>query len=362
MSLRAFAAFAIVLVCAGPLRAQDRPKALDSDAAWDLAFRIVENDDEDDADEALEELRGRGEDGIWEMLEAAKEWDEEGQELIARALAELGEDAAPELIRTIGEKDDDVRETAIFALGEMGVDALDGLVKFFKETKDPQQQLRAAALLCKLEDDAVAPLVAIVKHGPNDCRPLALSILIDIGGPAIEPLVGILGSTKEVRELSRTGLAKIAEASVAAATSVGLATAPLLGTKLAEVRAVAVELAGRFGGAAVMPKVVDALCSSDEGVRRSAAECAARVGEPAVADLIHCLNASDRKVADAAAMGLAGIGEPAVPSLTRMLKAPIAQIRAEAASALGQMKRRASVADLEFLLDDAEPAVRASAK
>src|SRR5438132_708653 len=78
----------------------------------------------------------------------------------------------------------------------------------------------AAARLARLEEDAVEPLILILKHGPNEARPLASVTLQEIGDSAIEPLVGILGSTKEGREWARFDLLAIGGQSIAAASSV----------------------------------------------------------------------------------------------------------------------------------------------
>jgi HEAT repeat protein len=355
-------AIAALVVRAAPARAQD-PKPLTPDDAVDLALRITDEDDEDDAADALEELRARGDDGIWELLDAAKEYDEEAQAYLAIAIAELGKEAVPQLIRTMGEEDDDVRATALNALTELGTDALEGLVKVFKETTNEDVRLRAAVLLGKLEEDGVPALVGIVKYGPKELQPLALATLVDVGGPSIEALAQAVNTNnQDCRELARQGLLKIGAGSVAAATSVTLATQDLLRSKTSAVRDVAVELVGKFGGEAVVPKVIEALCSDDEGVRRSAVACAADLGAPMVPDLIHCLNAEDRKVSDAACDALSAIGEPAAAALTKALRAPLPQLRGQAVCALGNMKRRASVPDLAPLFDDAAENVRADAR
>src|SRR5581483_7486484 len=209
-------------------------------------------------------------------LEACKEWDEEGQELIGDAIAELGEAAVPELLRTMDEPDEDVRETAIYALQTLGPDALDGLIKVFKEGSE-EVRGRAAVLLVRLDDDATEPLALILKHGPDKARPLASVVLQEIGINAVDDLVAILDGTKEGREWARFDLLAIGGQSVAAATSVTDATVGLLKNKMLEVREVAVQCVGKFGGAAAVPKVIDALCDDDDHIRLSAAKCASLI-------------------------------------------------------------------------------------
>ncbi len=361
---RFVALLALALVPLAPLAANAQEKeALTPDQCIDLADRILDEDDEADAAKALAQLKAMGDDGIWYMLEASKDLAIEDQEVLGQAIAALGKAAVKELIGTLSDEDEDVHQTVLFALEELGTDALPALAKALRDGPD-DQRAEIAVLLGKLEEDAVPELIAIVKDGCPEARALAASTLTEISGDAaIQPLAAILpSSNKAAREAAFGALLSIGSEDVASATSVALATQDLIKSNVADTRECAVVLLGKFGGADVMPKVLEALCSPDEKIRASASECAAFIGEPAVPDLIHCLNASDKKVVEAAADALAMMGEPAVPQLTKMLRAPVVQVKGNAACALGRMGRRASVPDIAPLLEDADKNVRMVAK
>lgn len=363
--MRRALAILLLILASGAARAyaMDDEKPLTPDEAVDLALRINDEEDEEDAAQALEELRKRGDDGIWEMLEAAKEYDEDGQMALAEAIAELGKNAVPELIRTMGDEDEDVRETAIYALGELGTEALDALVKVVKEGKEPVC-LRAAALLGKLEGDAVPALIQIVKYGPKEVRHLAAATLTDIGGPAIDALASALGTNKEARDAAETSLLKIGADSVAAATSVSRVAEPLLVSKTAEIRDVALLLVAKFGAESptAVEAGINALSTDDEGIRNTGVNVLVALGARAVPDLVHCLNAADAKVSDAAVDALANIGEPAVAEVTKKLKAPMPRLRCQCLCVLGAMKRKASIPDIAPYLEDQDETVRTNAK
>jgi HEAT repeat protein len=336
-------------------------RKLDDDAAFELAGRIADSDDEADAAKALEELRRMGDQGIWDLLEAAKDAEDEDIDTLAEAIAMLGRDAVPELVRTLNEEDDDVLTCTLEALAAVGKDALPHLVKAVKDVPD-EGRFRAAALLVKLAPDCITPLVGYVRNGPAEARLAATAALGMLGEPAVKPLLAAIPSSKPAGVAGTAALLQIGSGSPDLAKAIEKAAEPWLKSKNADLRGSGVRLVARFGGADAMPVVIDALTSDDEGIRKSAAECAAAIGEPAVPDLIHCLNAEDEKVVDAAVDALSDIGDPAVPSLRKMLKAPIDQVKGSACAALGNMKNKPSVPFIIPLLDDPSPTIKDDAR
>ncbi len=364
----------LVLLAFSPVHAAppgDEP-ALDSEKSIDLADRITNEDDKEDAAKALEELKKLGDDGIWFLLDAAKDADDEEFETLSDALVALGKEAVPELVRTLADGEDVVVSLAVSALEDLGKDAVPALLEVLKnglkKTNDQQTaeglalaRFRAGALLEAAEEDAIPGLVAIVKSGPQQPREISAAILVHLGEPAIKPLVGVLDGTPEGRECARASLLLIGATSDAAGKAVCKETIVLLKSKNADLRYVAVQTVGTFGDADSMKVIVDdGLCSDDDKVRESAADCAALLGEPAIEGLVHCLNAADRRIALAAANALARI-EASVPKLEKLLAAPVPQIKAYAALALGGMGHKLSIEKIVPLLDDPEKDVKEAA-
>ncbi|HZV01548.1 MAG TPA: HEAT repeat domain-containing protein [Planctomycetota bacterium] len=365
--MRHLVALLLLGVLATPALGQTPPKpdeGMDQDQCLELARRIADNDDDADKAKALEELKKLGDDGIWDMIDAAKGADDDDFETLSDALVELGKDAIPELTKTLADDNDDVVALAISALGDMGKDALPALFEVVKKgIKDNQaSRFRAAAILVDIGEDAIPGLVAIVKGGPKDARAIAASSLIELGEPSIKPLAGILDSHKDARECAEATLLKIGAKEKALGIAVFKAVLDFLKSKNAALRAVAVRLVGVYGDESAMKVVIDAICDDNDDIRKSGGECAALLGAIAVPDLVHCLGAADVRVAETASEALADIGEPAVAELERVLKAPIAQIRAQAVTALGNMKRKLSIEKVIPLLDDADSDVKDDAQ
>ncbi|MFQ5810843.1 MAG: HEAT repeat domain-containing protein, partial [Armatimonadota bacterium] len=168
---------------------------------------------------------------------------------------------------------------------------------------------------------AVNALSAALHHGDADVRELATATLANIGGSAATgPLAERLSMGTEsevrVRRVAAGALRNIAEGAYAESGA-------------ADVRAAMQR---------VLPALASALADSDWHVYVAARDALARVGRPAVSQLINAMSIGDDRVSYTAAEGLAKIGLNAVDQLVRAItESPESDVARWAAIALGDI-------------------------
>ncbi|MGD8237117.1 MAG: HEAT repeat domain-containing protein [Armatimonadota bacterium] len=168
---------------------------------------------------------------------------------------------------------------------------------------------------------AVKTLSASLQHGDPDVRELATATLANIGGPASpRPLAERLSVSTEqavrVRRVAAGALRNIAEGAYAESGA-------------ADVRAAM---------QSVLPALAGALADGDWHVYVAARDTLARVGQPAVSQLINAMTIGDDRVSYTATESLAKIGRQAVPQLLRTItERPESDVARWAAIALGDI-------------------------
>ena len=233
----------------------------------------------------------------------------------AAALAELGETAAVQpLIAALASEDRHISQAAATALGELAdARAVQPLLLALSAPNWHVRQSAAGALGRIGDPRAIDPLVAAllardaeVRHAaiealdstgwaPRNARERAAcsiandewSTCVEIGAPAVEPLVTILG----------VGGAGVREAAAAAL--------------------------GRIGDPSAIDPLVAALVDYYPNVREASATALGRIGDPrAVEPLVAALRGRYPEVLQAAAAALGVIGGPAVEPLIAVFDDP----------------------------------------
>lgn len=220
-----------------------------------------------------------------------------------------------------------IRQSAVLALVDIGAPAVGPLISALKDKHDTVREA-AAETLHKIGTPAVEPLITALKDNSADTRKAAAQILGNIGDlRAIEPLVNAL---------------KDAEPNVRVAVAVGL---------------------GRLGTERAINPLINTLKDGDSDVRKAAAQALRSIGASAVEQVILELGDSDKDMRLAAARALGEIGDAcAVEHLLIALrddKEP--SVRAAAAESLGQIGDRRATQPLITALEDKNDNVGASA-
>jgi len=231
------------------------------------------------------------------------------REIMAKALGTIGDERAVEyLIQILKDGSANVREVAAKALGNIGEPAVKPLINALKDEDEDVIQ-EAAKALGKIGDArAVEPLIQALKHEneyvireavcalgkigwqPKDEIEKSYYLigeqewdkLVEIGKPAVEPLIRHLGNTDN--------------------------------------RSVA-EALGKIGDARAVEPLIDTFRDLNEWSRDDVVCALVDIGEPAVEPLIHALKNEDVHVIQEAAKALGKIGDAgAVDPLIQALK------------------------------------------
>lgn len=234
----------------------------------------------------------------------------------------------------------------------------------------------------------VERLIAELDSDDKEVRTNARERLVEIGGPAVEPLIqalrhkerrvrwnvaralGMIGDARAVEPLNQSlrDAERLARWSVAWALGMigdARAVEPLIGLlsdPTARVRWEAAGALGKIGDARAIEPLIGLLQDLDADVCRGAAGALGKIGDArAVGPLIDLLRAPDAAVCRGAAGALSKIGGPAVEPLIRLLWDPDADVRWRAAKALGEIGDAWAVEPLISLLRDPDAAVRRGA-
>ncbi len=187
---------------------------------------------------------------------------------------------------------------------------------------------------------AVSALVELLAVKNEEVRLQSALVLGKIGGPAVVPLTGALGSSdSSTRFYAVWALAFIGPE----AKSATAAVVKLLGDPSADVRRKAAYALGRIASdpEAVVSGLVGALSDENEDVRQAAAEALPHMGKaalPALRSALGGTKAVPRNLAIKAVAALGAAAESAVPELKRLLLDPdkgSAEAAAEALAGIG---------------------------
>ena len=214
-------------------------------------------------------------------------------------VAELGSPAVEPLICVLNDQEMAVRKGAAEALGKIG-DLL-AQMPLIKKLNDKEWEVRQAAVLAlgQIGGNAVIkPLISKLEDKHNAVSVSAWNVLIEIGRPAVKPLIAALDSSKpQVIRAAARALGEIGDKRAV----------PPLVTKIC-IHLDVVDALVKFGSAAVEP-LVNAL-SGDTEKQQSAIEALGRIGDQrAVLPLIAALDSATPQVIRAAARALGKIGD-----------------------------------------------------
>lgn len=283
------------------------------------------------------------------------------------ALRATGPAARAPLLAALGSADAAIRSIAATALGATAPGGDDDAVQALHSAlHDGDGAVRLAA--AKTLGTAVAqsgPLVDLLGDRYDYVRDGAADALVELGDPAVAPLVQALGSARaSVRELAAVSLGRVGTVrAVRPLISLLSDTSP-------RIRTAAAEALGHIRSTVAVEPLIEAVQDSAPGVRVGAAAALGAIGDArAVAPLIRTLRDANVRVRTAAvaALGLLGAqtsGEAASRAAEALLMAMRVESGvcspSEAAEALGRMGPVA-VRPLLLLLRDTDARVRAAA-
>ena len=186
---------------------------------------------------------------------------------------EMGPVAIPSLVTALGDRHRAGREAARQALIQIGATAVESIIDALADGAKPVRT-NAALALGEIGDlRSVRPLIARLADRDEDVRLAARRALIQIGGPAVEPLIGALRDSHDweiyVCELGAQALVQIGAPAVEPLIAALGDQDPLL-------RWTAAEALGKIGDRRAVAPLVAAL--RDLGLRQAASEALGMLG------------------------------------------------------------------------------------
>ncbi len=292
----------------------------------------------------------------------------------AEAFGRLADARALEpLIVTLEDKDRYVAQAAAHALGHIGDPvAIEPLID---QLRAPETVLATAiTALVEIGDPAVEPLIAALSD--QDAARMSTRALGEIGDPrAVPDLIGLLKSgNADLRRAAGVALGKIGDFAVEPLAGVIAESDPVA-------RVLAAEALGELGTPAAVEPLSTSLQDESRQVREAAASALGKIGDHRAAEpLVTALGDQTKKVREAAAAALEAmgwqpdatatgakfwvvkrqwarcieIGGPAVEPLIAVLTQQSKDVRKGAAKALGKIGDTRAVDPLLAALGDAD--------
>jgi HEAT repeat protein len=223
------------------------------------------------------------------------------------------------------------------------------------EDDDRAVREQAAEILGKIKDSrAVGPLISTFLNGDRDIQKSARKALVNIGEPAVEPLILSLTNEKpQIRTMSASILGDIGDSH---------AVIPLIDSLQDEswnVRYEAAKALGKIKDPHAVEPLIDAMNDKSTDVRANATKALAEIGIPALESLIIALKNEKMPIRSSAASILGDIGNShAVIPLIDSLQDESWVVRYEAAKALGKIKDPHAIEPLKDALNDRVTNVR----
>jgi len=324
-----------------------------------------------------------GETAIEPLIDLMQEAGDEVRPLAAMALAEIGAAAVVPLIRML--ENPELRNSVADALARIGEPAAEACIQALNTT-DREVEVALHGVLCAIGDPAIPALIQVLISGPQRLRSRVADILSEMGwepwsnteracyliareewtevalmGDAgVDTLIGALNDDDDrVRREAAATLGEIGDPAAVAPLvtalawkSVGHAAAEALVAigepAVAPVLALleegssetamenAVEVLGRLGVTAAVPRLIEFLRRGGDRLHRKAVDALVGIGAPAVGALIPLLDEEGDAQAGALA-ALIGIGDPAIPSLLKTLSDENSVIRLGVAGVLERL-------------------------
>jgi HEAT repeat protein len=280
------------------------------------------------------------------------------------ALAQIGRTAVPALAQALGDTALAVRLGAAQALAEIGPDAKQAVQPLITALADPAVRRDAVEALAAIGPDALVSLLGALADDQEPIYTSAIAALGKIGkksDAATSELVRLLGERNEkTRVRAAQALALIGPAAKPAQPDI----LKFLAAPSSSVRAAAVGALESIGGPEInAPLVKVATTDTDLMVREVARRSLARIGAPAVNDVVAAMKSEDPGVRLAVAQALGAMGPEArasVGPLVELLKDKEDRIRVAAIVALGDIgpDSQGAVGPLVPLLIDRNEDVR----
>jgi HEAT repeat protein len=282
-----------------------------------------------------------------------------------QALAELGDDDferlhASDLLPFLHDEDHFVRQLALRALGDLNdVAAIPAVLDAVADPVPGVAAIARATLAHFRSRDAVDPLTAGVAHWSPEVRAAAVASLRELRNPRAIPALraAVDDHSVIVRKEAVLALGRFREPGVLALLRWSLYDHDV------EVRKAAVAAVGSYGLDATLADLVRALHDHDWQVRREAAAVLARFPENKIAvySLRQALRDRNPEVVREAIVALGKGKGPVDEDLEKFLDHPLPELRAAAATALGELGLTDSRFHLSALLQDDDAVVVRSA-
>lgn len=286
----------------------------DEHAVWTL-IRTLKDDYAPVRNAAVDALINIGAPAVEPLLEAMIEaLDEDDIDLssdIMHVLGNIGDSrAVVPLIGMLKEDNDAVRKNAALALGKIGDKrATQHLINALRDENKGFRRFAAKSLGDLGDPIAVGPLLDVCRKEINDkyFREDAADALVNIGTPAIEPLIEALHNDDGiVRRYAKEALIKIGEAS---GTSELEQWILLLKNNDKAVRSIAYDVLINFGASSVEP-LIKVLNDDEVDIRILVVALLGDIGDSrALEPLIEILDENDADLQKAAALALGKIGD-----------------------------------------------------
>lgn len=207
------------------------------------------------------------------------------------------------LIEDLNAQDVNVKAASVKALVEAGEPAVEPLIKVLN-SKDPEIRENAAITLGKIKDErAIDPLIKLLTDEEWEVESAVTSALVEIGEPAVEPLVFIL------QDKNGDVFLRMKVIAVLAGIKDERAIQPMIRV-LKEEPELQADLGYRLGlmGEPAVEPLIQLLDDDDPEVRVRAAEALGRIGDGrAIGALTNALSDKDETVRVFAKMGLESI-------------------------------------------------------
>jgi len=265
-------------------------------------------------------IKPTGDEGTIDLCWDADGWVRKGIVTAGEAVIESS---------TTAHVDMNVRRAAADALAEMGEIVIDHLIY---KLKSVDLQANATVALVKIGGEKVVkPLINALKYKDWQMRKGAAYALVEIGDPAVEPLIRTLVD-KQVRQAVVDVLVEIGEPAVGALINA-------LKYKDWEVREGSINILGMVGDKRAVEPLINALGDENVIVRWAAAEAIGKVGNgEAVEPLINAFEDTDALVRESVVRALGEIGDArAIESLMKALEDEYVWVRKAATRALGRI-------------------------
>jgi len=289
------------------------------------------------------------------LIDALKNRDSMVTYSVSAALQKVGAPAVPEMIAQLNSDNAEFVVLLVENLGRIGdPKAVPPLCQLLSQKGSYKIRMAVVKALGNFRDPrAIKPLIDVMKDKFSAERHLAMEPLVKIGASSLEPLLAELKSDDpDVVRIAAAALVKIGDPRATESLIELFKTTDSNAVRISLVAAL-----GKIGDKRAIPALLEALSDELPVVRRLAATSLAKIGQPAVDELIKVLKSADSPaLCKSATLVLGKIGDAkAVPPLITALEDSDDHVRIASAQALGRLDDKRAVIPLINLLYHADP-------